>query len=73
MGVLCINFVQVCYSISECQNQFIWFMSSSGGVSKHDTKPNVGLMLDQRPRRWSNINPTLGERLVFAGGHCPPL
>ena len=29
--------------------------------------PNVGLMLDQRRRRWTNIKPTLGERLVLAG------
>ena len=28
--------------------------------------PNVGTMLDQRRRRWSNIVPTLGERLLFA-------
>ena len=29
--------------------------------------PNVGLLLAHRLRRWPNINPTLGERLVFAG------
>ena len=29
--------------------------------------PNTGLMLAHRLRRWSNINPALGERLVFAG------
>ena len=29
--------------------------------------PNVGLMLVQRRRRWTNINPTLGQYLVFAG------
>ena len=28
---------------------------------------NVGLMLGQRRRRWANINPTLVQRLVFAG------
>ena len=28
---------------------------------------NVGTMLGQRRRRWSNIVPTLAERLVFAG------
>ena len=33
--------------------------------------PNVGSMLGQRRRRWTNIEPTLGERLVFAGGHVP--
>ena len=27
----------------------------------------VGSMLAHRLRRWSNIEPTLGERLVFAG------
>ena len=25
-------------------------------------------MLDQRRRRWAIIEPTLGQRLVFAGG-----
>ena len=29
--------------------------------------PNAGLMLAQRLRRWSNINPALGDRLVIAG------
>ena len=28
--------------------------------------PNVVLMLEHRLRHWSNINTTLGERLVFA-------
>ena len=28
--------------------------------------PNIGLMLSQRRRRWLNISPTLGERLVLA-------
>ena len=28
---------------------------------------NVGLMLVQRRRRWTNIKPTLDQRLVFAG------
>ena len=27
---------------------------------------NVGSMLGRRRRRWANIEPTLGERLVFA-------
>ena len=29
--------------------------------------PSVGLMLCQRRRRWSKFNPTLVQRLVFAG------
>ena len=29
---------------------------------------NAGLMLGQRRRRWPNINPALGERIVFAEG-----
>ena len=29
--------------------------------------PNVGTMLANRLRRWPNIVPALGERLVFAG------
>ena len=28
---------------------------------------NVGLLLGQRCRRWANSNPTLGQRLMFAG------
>ena len=37
--------------------------------------PNVGTMLDQRRRRWSNIVPTLGECFRFAGesGLCNSL
>ena len=31
------------------------------------SRPNVGLMLVHRLRRWANIKPTLGQRLVFAG------
>ena len=34
---------------------------------------NVGLMLGQRHRRWTNINPTLFHRLVFAGYKGPSL
>ena len=30
--------------------------------------PNAGLMLGHRRRRWPSIKPTLGRRLVFAGG-----
>ena len=29
--------------------------------------PNAGVMLAHRLRRWVNINPALGERIVFAG------
>ena len=29
--------------------------------------PNAGLMLAQRRRRWANISPALGRRLLFAG------
>ena len=28
---------------------------------------NVGLMLGQRRRRLANFNPTLGQRIMFAG------
>ena len=30
-------------------------------------RPNVGLLLGQRRRRWGNSKPTLCQRLVFAG------
>ena len=29
--------------------------------------PNVGLLLAHRLRRWPNSQPTLGQRLIFAG------
>ena len=29
--------------------------------------PNAGLMLAHRLRRWANIKPALGQRVVFAG------
>ena len=35
--------------------------------SKYDHSANVGIMLVHRLRRWPNIDPTLGECLVFAG------
>ena len=35
--------------------------------SKHETLPSVGLMLVYSLQRQTNINPTLVERLVFAG------
>ena len=35
--------------------------------SKHDTLNNVGVMLGQRRRRWTNIRPTLSQCVVFAG------
>ena len=36
-------------------------------ISKHKTLTNAGLLLAQRRRRWANIKPALGQRLVFAG------
>ena len=31
------------------------------------SSPNAGLMLSQRRRRWTNIEPTLGQRLISSG------
>ena len=33
--------------------------------------PNVGLMLGQRHRRWSNVKPALGQRFALAGRYKP--
>ena len=35
--------------------------------SKHETLFNAGLMLARGLRRWPNIKPALGERLLFVG------
>ena len=43
------------------------FWIAGGLPSKHERRPNVGLLLVQRRRRWANSNPTLGQRLIFAG------
>ena len=32
-----------------------------------NARPIVGSMLGQRRRRWPNIDPTMGQRIVFAG------
>ena len=33
--------------------------------SQDDTLPNAGSMLNQRLRRWPNIEPTLGQCIMF--------
>ena len=40
---------------------------------KHEVRrhPNVGGMLAQRRRRWTNITPASGQRLMFAGCDWP--
>ena len=35
--------------------------------NKHKGWTNVGLTLGQRRRRWANVSPAVGQRLVFAG------
>ena len=37
------------------------------------SSPSAGLMLGQRRRRWSNLNPALGERLLFCWDCGPSL
>ena len=42
-------------------------VSSKIKMTQNRRSPNAGLMMGQRRRRWANINPALGKRLVFAG------
>ena len=35
-------------------------------------RPNVGLLLAHRLRRWPNSKPTLAQRLMFAGCGIDP-
>ena len=46
-----------------------WVILVSGADSRANARrwSKVGLMLGRRRRCWTNINPTLGRRLVFAG------
>ena len=37
------------------------------GPANMKNPPSVGTMVAQRRRRWANIVPTPGERLVFSG------
>ena len=41
-------------------------LAVASAPSQLQTFSNVGLMLAQRRRRWTSINPALGERTVFA-------
>ena len=44
-----------------------------GGSTRHPSKintrckPSIGLLFDQRPRRWANIKTALAKRLVLPG------
>ena len=38
-----------------------------GVTYRHETSPNVGLLLDRRHRPWANFKPILAQRLVFPG------
>ena len=40
---------------------------SQGSETPANTKPNIGLILVHRLRRWPNIKPTLFQRRVCAG------
>ena len=41
----------------------VWSVSDTAGNTRRSL--NAGLLLVQRRRRWPNIKPTLGERLVL--------
>ena len=43
--------------------QYEWLSAAIPANTRHS--PNVGSMLGQRRRRWTIIEPTLGECLVF--------
>ena len=50
--------------------QKTFIKTHQGTTVRHPQQPrssNVGSMLGQRRRRWANIEPILGERLVFSG------
>ena len=38
-----------------------------GSIQQTNQTTNGGLMLGQRRRRWLNITPTLGQRILFVG------
>ena len=42
-------------------------MPTSGNIIRRSRWTNVGSMLGQRRRRWTTIDPSLSECLVFAG------
>ena len=48
--------------------QFGFWLDAWSAVNKKRST-DAGLMLDQRPRRWPNINPGSNERPAFSDGH----
>ena len=46
--------------------------ANSAHICLENTRPQVGLMLGQRRRRWTSTKPTLGQCLVFAVWSVPP-
>ena len=44
-----------------------WTADSANIPANTGRRPNVGLMLAHRLRRWANIKPALVQRLVFVG------
>ena len=48
-------------------------IASQVGYQGNTTRlPNAGLMFAHRLRRWANISPALGKRVVFAAMACAP-
>ena len=48
-------------------------VSDSTQPSKHEALSHCWFNVGHRRRRWSNIEPTLAECLVFAGNTCPQI
>ena len=62
--------VQMCLDNSTCFycyiTVYLWNASIGGVPTNTKRRPNAGLRLAQRRRRWANFRPTLGQRPVFA-------
>ena len=76
-NTFCYNDISCCWWLFTAKNNVpvrlrvrVHFIRSSPANTRR--WPNDGLMLDQRRRRWANIHPTLGQRLVFAGPNVTP-
>ena len=59
------NLMNSGYISSVLNHQYLWHFFTA--------QPNAGFMLGQRRRRWPNMKPALGQRLVLAGRAQPTL
>ena len=63
----CFTLSKLNYATASATNATTAAAAADPYTASTSRSPNVGLMLNPRLRRWTNIKTTLGDWLVFAG------